>query len=72
MVQEIQLLVNTYLDGAGILGWQELAGAGSYENVPLPARARVSDLDDVLYRIATEIRQMAGPDNEPPPPIVSK
>ncbi|MYI86420.1 MAG: hypothetical protein F4081_06465 [Dehalococcoidia bacterium] len=69
MVEEVQQLVNTYLDGAGVLGWREADDGRSYEIVPLPASARVSDLDDVLYRIATEIRRMAGPDNEPPPPV---
>ena len=69
MIEEVQTLVNTYLDGAGVFGWREAANGGSYEIVPVPATARVSDLDDVLYRIATEIRRMAGPDNEPPAPV---
>ena len=69
MVEELQSLVNTYLDGAGVLGWRETGDGTAYEVVPLPAAARVSDLDDVLYRIATEIRRAAGPDNEPPPPV---
>ena len=71
MVGELRELVNTHLDGAGVFGWRENADAASYEAVPLPATAtaRVSNLDDVLHRIASEIRNMAGPDNEPPPPV---
>ena len=71
MVGEVQELVNTYLDGAGVFGWRENADETAYEAVPLPATAtaRVSNLDDVLHRIASEIRNMAGPDNEPPPPV---
>ena len=69
MVDEVQLLVNTYLDGAGVLGWREVPGGSSYEIVPPLPVARVSDLDDVLYKIASEIRRLAGPDNEPPQPV---
>jgi hypothetical protein len=67
LAAEARALVDTYLDGAGIFAWRR--GDGGYEAVPLPAAARVTDLDDVLYRIATEIRQLA-PDGVPPPPEV--
>ena len=70
MIEEAQQLVNTYLDGAGVLGWRESDDGASYEIVPLPPSARVSHLDDVLYRIATEIRRKAGPDNQPPLPVM--
>ena len=69
MVSEVRSLVDTYLDSAGVFGWQEAADGSAYEMVPLPLTARVSNLDDVLYRIATEVRSMAGPNNEPPPPV---
>ena len=69
MVEEVRALVDTYLDGAGVFGWQESADGSSYEMVELPPSDRVNTLDDVLYRIATRIRRMAGPDNEPPPPV---
>ncbi len=69
MVQEVQSLVHSYLDGAGVVAWRESTDETSYEIVHLPASARVNALDDVLYKIATEIRRMAGPDNEPPPPV---
>ena len=68
MVREVQLLVNTYLDGAGLLGWQDAPDGMSYEIVSLPGTAQVSGLDDVLHRIASEIQGMAGSNNEPPPP----
>ncbi len=71
IVQEVDSLTNSYLDGAGIVGWREGADQASYEFVKLPGEARAHELDDVLYRIATEIRRKAGPDNEPPPPFTS-
>jgi hypothetical protein len=67
LVSEAQALVNTYLDGAGIFAWQEKRGGGGYEALAVPASAQVTDLDDVLHRIATIIRQ-AAPTGEPPPP----
>ena len=66
MVREVRSLTDTYLDGAGVFGWREAPDGLSYEIVPLPPAARVSDLDDVLHRVATEIRRMAGPANKPP------
>ena len=69
MIEKVQTLVNTYLDGAGVFGWREASSGASYEIVPVPVTARVSGLDDVLYRIATEIRRLAGPNNEPPAPV---
>lgn len=66
MVTEAQALVHTYLEGAGIFAWEEHSGA--YAPVPLPADARISTLDDVLYRIASEINVLS-PGGEPPPPI---
>lgn len=68
LAQEAQALINTYLDGAGIFAWQE-SGDG-YEAVPLPQAQRVTDLDDVLYRIATEIKRLAGPSGRPPEPVL--
>ncbi|MYD65886.1 MAG: hypothetical protein F4X26_07930 [Chloroflexi bacterium] len=57
IVQEAQSLTNSYLDGAGVLCWQEAVDGTSYELVNLPNQARVHELDDVLYRIATAIQQ---------------
>ena len=67
IVSETQALVRTYLDGAGILAWRRSGDA--YELVPIPQSDRVSEVDDVLYRVSTELMQMAGPDRLEPPPI---
>lgn len=68
MISEVQALVKTYLDGAGIVAWQD-AGDG-YQMLPIPAAERVSTIDDVLYRVASEINRIAEPGQEPPPPTV--
>ncbi len=67
LIHEAQVLVNTYLEGAGILAWRERSDGKGYEVVPPPQTAQVTALDDVLYRVATEIRQLA-PEGEIPPP----
>lgn len=69
MIAESRALVDTYLDGAGLFAWRENGAGTAYEAVPLPQAARVSDLDDVLHRIANEINRLAGPGHEPPPPV---
>lgn len=68
MAAEARALIDTYMDGAGIFAWRRGDGGG-YEAVPLPSAARVTDLDDVLYRIASEIKELA-PTGAPPPPVV--
>lgn len=69
LIREAQALTNTYLDGAGIFAWQENGAGTAYEAVPVPPSAAVSSLDDVLYRMASEINLLAGPDRVPPPPV---
>jgi hypothetical protein len=69
LVAEAQTLVNTYLDGAGLIAWEARSGGG-YQPVPLPTQARVSTLDDVLHRIASEIRTRVGSGTQPPPPVL--
>jgi hypothetical protein len=64
---EARALIDTYMDGAGIFAWRR--GDSGYEAVPLPSSARMNDLDDVLYRIASEIKELA-PTGAPPPPVV--
>jgi hypothetical protein len=71
MAEGTRSVVNTYLDGAGVFAWRENAAATAYEPVPVPPRSRTSDLDDVLYRIASEIHKAAGSDGKTPPPIGS-
>lgn len=65
---EAQALVNSYLDGAGIAAWRAKADGSGYEGVPLPAIAAVSVLDDVVYRIASEIRLQVRPGGRVPEP----
>lgn len=68
MVSEAQALINTYLDGAGIFAWRARTDDGDgYEPVPLPTSARVTDLDDVLYRIASEINSSVDATTGEPP-----
>lgn len=71
MADGAQSVVNTYLDGAGVFAWQENSARTGYEPVAVPARARISDLDDVLYRIASEIQKAAGKDGLAPAPVGS-
>jgi len=71
MADEAQSVVNTYLDGAGVFAWRENKERTGYEPVAVPTRSRISDLDDVLYRIASEIHKVAGRDGEAPPPVGS-
>lgn len=59
LARETQALVNTYLDGAGVLAWRVNEIGDGYESVSLPSWAAVSALDDVLHRVASEIKQMA-------------
>jgi len=66
MVTESQALVKTYLEGAGLVAWIE--ADGRYQPVAIPPTDRVSTVDDVLYRIATEIGAIARPGQKPPPP----
>lgn len=68
LVREVRGLIDTYLDGAGLFAWQP-SDAGGYEPVDIPERARVTTLDDVLYRIASEINSLVDARGEPPPPI---
>jgi hypothetical protein len=68
MADGAQSVVNTYLDGAGVFAWKENKPGTGYEPVPVPPRSRISDLDDVLYRIASEINKAAGSDGQAPPP----
>jgi hypothetical protein len=69
MVSEARALVDTYLDGAGLFVWRENEGGSAYEPMPLPQAAHVSNLDDVLHRIASEISLLAGPERQPPPAV---
>ena len=67
MVREAEALVATYLDGAGLFAWRLNESEDGYEPVALPASARVTKLDDVLWQIQSEIRALA-PTGTPPEP----
>lgn len=67
LVREAQVLTDTYVEGAGIVAWRMNPAKTGYEMVHLPASARVTSMDDVLYRVATEINHLA-PQGTPPPP----
>jgi hypothetical protein len=69
LATEAQALVNSYLDGAGLVSWRVRPDNTGYEPVPLPASSSVSQLDDVLYRVATEIKKRVQPSGKPPAPI---
>jgi len=71
MADGAQTVVNTYLDGAGVFAWKESNSGKGYEPVAVPARSRISDLDDVLYRISSEINKAAGEDGRAPAPVGS-
>lgn len=70
LVREAQALTSTYLDGAGIFAWQ-LTAAG-YAPVPLPHSARVTELDDVLLRIQSEIGNLTAATGAAPEPILPR
>jgi hypothetical protein len=67
LVREARALIDTYLDGAGLFAWQP--SNGGYEPVPIPEQARVTTLDDVLYRIASEINSLVDAQGRPPAPV---
>jgi hypothetical protein len=59
MVKEVEALVATYLDGAGITAWQENSAEDGYESVTLPDVPTVETIDAALWRIETEIKEAA-------------
>lgn len=69
LVREARDLIDTYLDGAGLFAWQPNQAGDGYEPVPLPSGERVTSLDDVLYRIASEIKALVDDKGRPPPPV---
>jgi hypothetical protein len=72
LTAEAQALIHTYLDGAGIVAWRPNKTESGYEIVPVPPAAQVSNLDDVLHRISTEIRNRVAPTGTPPAAITPR
>jgi hypothetical protein len=69
LVREAQALVNTYLEGAAIVAWRQRSDGAGYEPVPLPQADRVTRLDDLVHRVAAEIKDMA-PHGQVPQPLL--
>lgn len=66
MIRELEALVRSYLDGAGVLAWKEQDG--KYVPVAVPPLADVHSADNVLERVASEVLEITPPGQEPPPP----
>lgn len=70
MIEEIRAVGDTYLDGAGLFAYQENQLCDGYEQVSVPQRARVQQLDDVLHSIANEISDRSDAEGNAPDPEV--
>jgi hypothetical protein len=68
LAREADALVKTYLDGAGLFAWRLNENADGYEPVRLGSGVQVTELDDVLYKIASQIRRFAK-GHKPPAPV---
>ncbi len=68
LVIEADALRDSYLDGTGLIAWRRRADGSGYEKVPVPEKSKVTELDDALYRIASEIKRLVGPGGRPPAP----
>jgi hypothetical protein len=71
LAREARALVDSYLDGAGVLAWRTALSGSGYVPVDLPAWDRVAALDDVIHRVASEIKQLA-PSGIVPEPVVPR
>jgi hypothetical protein len=69
LAREADALVKTYLDGAGLFAWRANDSDTAYEPVSLATTERVTELDDVLHKIASQINRFARDQNGPPPPV---
>lgn len=70
VVQELRSLVDTYVDGAGAIAWEPSPTEDGYQIVPVPKADKKHALDDVLHRIASEIKSTLDPEGRPPEPVV--
>lgn len=69
LIDEATALRDSYLDGAALIAWRTNDQRSGYEPIPFPANARVTELDDSLYRIASVINRLTGPGGRPPEPV---
>lgn len=59
MLDELRILTDTYLEGAGLIAWTPNPTGEGYEQVVIPASQRKRALDDVLHRVSNKIGQLA-------------
>jgi hypothetical protein len=69
LIREARTLTDTYLDGAGLVAWEPRPEGGGYRPVAFAESERVASLDDVLYRIASEISRLVDDRGMPPAPV---
>jgi hypothetical protein len=69
LVRESAALVSTYLDGAGLFAWRINDSGSGYEPVRMSTSERVTELDDVLHKIASQINRLARGQGGPPAPV---
>jgi hypothetical protein len=69
LAREADALVKTYLDGAGLFAWSTNEQASGYESVVLGSGDRVTELDDVLHKVASQIKRFSRGAQGPPPPV---
>jgi hypothetical protein len=72
LAREADALVKTYLDGAGLFAWRVNQAGTGYEAVALAASERVTELDDVLHKIASQIKQLVRHQGKPPAPVLPR
>lgn len=72
LIQEAQDLVNTYFEGAAVMAWRESTSNAGYESIPIPQTGRITKIDDVLYRIESEISQLTSQTGTVPPPVIAE
>lgn len=68
MIDEVRAVTDTYLDAAGLFAFRENTENDGYEQVLVPQRARVQQLDDVLHAIANQIADLSDDDGNAPEP----
>jgi hypothetical protein len=75
MIEEVQALTKTYLDGAGIFAWKPTSNQDAYEAVAIGAKNlsdRVSTIDDLLDRITSRIQKRLTNKGMPPAPVAAE
>lgn len=68
MIGELRQLTETYLDGAALFAFQESPDGNGYVAHPMTQRDRSLTVDDVVHRLANQIRDLSKAGT--PPPLV--